>query len=159
MILTNFYLNFPGQAEEALRFYQSVLGGEFPVIMRMKDMPGMPGAENLTPADKNKIMHMALQLPNGAMIMASDAMETMGYTVTMGNHFSLSVSTSSKEEADVIYAGLSDGGSALSGMKVEMWGAYFGTFADKYGVQWMVSYDANPGQGELFEKLESSRQN
>jgi len=33
------YLNFDGQAEEAFKFYKSVLGGEFS-IFRMGDMPG-----------------------------------------------------------------------------------------------------------------------
>ena len=159
MIKPNFYFNFPGTAEEAFRFYQSVLGGEFPVIMRMKDMPEMPGVEKLREDEQGKIMHMALALPGGAMFMATDALESMGFKFQPGNHIQVSLSASSKEEADRVYNGLSAGGSAVSGMKVEMWGDYFGTFTDKYDVQWMVSFNQNPGQGEVFDRLESAAKN
>lgn len=42
MKVVNPYLNFPGNAEEAFNFYKSVFGGEFSMVMRMKDMQGMP---------------------------------------------------------------------------------------------------------------------
>lgn len=33
------YLNFPGTCEEALKFYQSVLGGEITAMMRHEGSP------------------------------------------------------------------------------------------------------------------------
>lgn len=159
MIQPNFYFNFAGTSEEAFRFYQSVLGGEFPVIMRMRDMPQMPGVEKLSADELGKIMHMALALPSGAMFMASDALESMGFKLQPGNHIQVSLSAGSKEEADKVYNGLSAGGTSVSGMKVEAWGDYFGTFTDKYNVQWMVSFNENPGQGEVFDRLETAKHN
>ncbi|RYY62994.1 MAG: VOC family protein [Chitinophagaceae bacterium] len=157
MVQPHFYFNFPGTAEAALRFYQSVLGGEFPVIMRMKDMPQMPGVEKLSADEMDKMMHMSLILPNGSMFMATDALESMGFKLQPGNSIQVSLGVSSKEEADQVYGGLSAGGSAISGMRIEMWGDYFGTFTDKFNVQWMVSFSENPGHGEVFDRLESAK--
>ncbi|RYY53706.1 MAG: VOC family protein [Chitinophagaceae bacterium] len=156
MAQVNFYFNFPGTAEAAIRFYQSVLGGDIPVIMRMKDAPPMPGY-TLVEEEQEKIMHIGLQLPNGSMFMASDALESLGYKLEVGNNITVSLSPSSKEEADKFYSGLSEGGSKLSGMKLEFWGDYFGTFTDKFGIGWMISFNENPGQGELFDKLETGK--
>lgn len=156
MAQAHFYFNFPGNAEEAIRFYQSILGGDIPVIMRMKDAP--PNPTHPVPAgEEDKIMHMGVRLPTGTMFMASDALESMGYKLAVGNNIVVSLSPESKEEADRIYDGLSAGGSNLSGMKLEFWGDYFGTFTDKFGIGWMVSYNANPGEGELFDKLETGK--
>jgi PhnB protein len=60
MALINPYINFNGNAEEAFNFYQSVFGGDFAMVMRFKDMPGMehPIAEG----EANKIMHIALPI-------------------------------------------------------------------------------------------------
>jgi PhnB protein len=139
MATLNPYLNFSGNAEEALNFYKSVFGGDFPMMMRFKDSPpeyrGASGEEE-------KIMHVSLPV-GGSVLMASDMPEQYGKT-TAGNNFSISVSTKSKEEADQIFNGLSAGGQATMPMSNTFWGSYFGMLKDKYDIQWMVSYDANP---------------
>ena len=35
----NPYLNYNGNAEEAFNFYKSVLGGEFSMVQKFKDVP------------------------------------------------------------------------------------------------------------------------
>jgi predicted enzyme related to lactoylglutathione lyase len=67
------YLNFAGNTEEAFNFYKSVFGGEFKAFFRFKDMP-MPGV-NISKADEDKIMHIALPIGKDDMLMASDALE------------------------------------------------------------------------------------
>jgi PhnB protein len=133
----NPYLNFPGNAEEAFNFYKSVFGGDFVGLTRFGDTP--EGAK-LTNDEKNKLMHISLPIGNSNILMATDAMESMGHKIKEGNNFYLSVETDSKEEADKIYNGLSAGGKATMPMQDMFWGSYFGMLNDKFGIQWMVGY-------------------
>ena len=135
----NPYLNFNGNAEEAFNFYKSVLGGDFPVVMRYGDGPGCDG---ISDAEKNRIMHIALPIDGGGMLMASDIVESMGQTYNAGNNFYISLSPENREEADRIFAGLSGGGKVEMAMTDMPWG-YWGCFADKFGVQWMVNVSSN----------------
>lgn len=138
MATLNPYLNFNGNTEEAFNFYKSVFGGEFVGgISRFKDTP--EGAK-MSAADGNKVMHIALPIGKSNMIMATDAMESMGQKLTAGNNFYLSLETESKDEADKLYDKLSAGGKIEMPLQDAFWGAYFGMFADKFGVQWMINY-------------------
>lgn len=138
MAVFNPYLNFPGTAEEAFNFYKSVFGGDFAHVMRFKDTPE---AAHLSEGDKEKIMHIALPIGNSNVLMATDAMESMGHPLTVGNNFYISVSTESEAEADRLFNGLSDGGTVELAMQKTFWNSYFGMFKDKFGIQWMISYD------------------
>lgn len=134
------YLNFPGNAEEAFNFYRSVFGGEFATVMRFTDMGGcdeMP----IPDSDKNKIAHIALPLDNGTMLMASDCLESMGQKVNVGNNTYTCIVPDSREDADRFFAGLSVDGKVEMPMADMPWGSYWGCFSDKFGIQWMISYD------------------
>ena len=137
MAQINPYLNFPGNTEEAFNFYKSIFGGDFAMIQRFGDTPE---AGNVAEEDKNKIMHVGLPVGNN-VLMATDAVGDMCTTLKAGNNISLSVSADSKEEADKIFNGLGEGGIIKMPMDNTFWGAYFGMVDDKFGVQWMVSYD------------------
>ena len=138
MALINPYINFNGNAEEAFTFYKSVFGGEFAMIVRFKDMPKdeFPIPEN----EANKIMHIALPIGSN-VLMANDVPEMMGRVNENENRSKISVSTESKEEADRIFDGLSEGGTVEMPIGDSPWGSYFGMFRDKYGIEWMVDYD------------------
>ena len=92
MKTVNPYLNFNGNTEEAFNFYKSVFGGEFRMVMRMKDAQGMPVPEG----QEEKIMHIALPLDNGTVLMASDNCNDA--TFKQGNNFYISIHTDSVEE-------------------------------------------------------------
>jgi len=139
MAILNPYLNFNGNAEEAFNFYKSVFEGEFTNLTRFKDMPQVGP---VPPADQNKIMHVALPIGKGNTLMATDAIESMGHKLTEGDNFSLSLSVDSKGEADKLFNGLSAGGKIEMPLGEAPWGAYFGMAKDKFGVRWMVNYDA-----------------
>lgn len=139
MAVINPYLNFPGNTEEALNFYKSVFGGEFKDIMRFKDTPD---GEKLSDVDKNKIMHIALPVGNN-IIMATDALESMGFKLTAGTNSHIAIEAESREEAEKIFYGLSEGGKITMPLADMFWGAYYGNFTDKFGVQWMVNYTYN----------------
>ena len=133
----NPYLNFQGRTEEAFNFYKSVFGGEFIMLQRFKETPA---ADNVAPNEKEKIMHVALPIGKGNILMATDALESMGQKVVPGNNIQLSLEAESKEEATRLFNGLSAGGKIEQPLKDEFWGAYFGMFTDKFGVKWMVNY-------------------
>ncbi len=137
MTKLNIYLNFPGNAEEAFNFYRSVFGGEFSSLIRFKDMP-MPGSK-LAKADETKILHVALPVGND-VLMASDALSSHGRKLVQGNHTYVSIGVDSKAEADRVFKALSAGGKVEMKMADQPWGDYYGSFADKFGIQWMLSY-------------------
>ena len=138
MATINPYLNFMGNTEEAFNFYKSVFGGEFAGFQRFKDVPG---SENMPAEDQEKIMHVALPIGQGNVLMGTDTLESMGHSLAIGSNISLSISADSKEEADQLFNGLSEGGKVEMPMDDAFWGAYFGMFTDKFGVQWMINYD------------------
>ncbi|HRV93300.1 MAG TPA: VOC family protein [Anaerolineae bacterium] len=144
MKAVNPYLNFSGNCEEAFNFYKSVFGGEFVMLMRFKDVPAeeMDTEHQLPDSEGEKIMHVSLPVAQGTILMGSDVPSAMG-TINFGNSFSIAISTDSEAEADAVFDGLSAGGQITMPLDKTFWGAYFGMLTDKFGVQWMVSYDYN----------------
>ena len=142
MAQINPYLNFNGNTEEAFNFYKSVFGGEFATLMRFKDAPGGDcGGTQIAENELDKIMHIALPIGDGNVLMATDALESMGQKLEDGNNFSLSISAHSKDEADKLFNGLAEGGAVEMPLADAFWGAYFGMLKDKFGIRWMVNYD------------------
>ncbi|MFA6277811.1 MAG: VOC family protein [Pedobacter sp.] len=141
MAALNPYLVFDGNCEAAFNFYKSVFGGEFPHIGRFKDMPPVEGSPEMSAADGEKIMHVSLPISKESILMGSDSSEAFGQTTVVGTNFSISINTDSEEEADKLFNGLSAGGKVTMPMEKTFWGAYFGMFTDKFGINWMVNYD------------------
>ncbi|MCD8538431.1 MAG: VOC family protein [Leadbetterella sp.] len=135
----NPYLNFDGNAEEAFRFYQTVFGGE----LFVQKMSEAPGTENLPEEEKGRAMHVALPIGDGQFLMASDCVPSMGHVLRMGNNNYISVAPGSREEAKRIFDALSEGGVIEMPLEDMFWGDYFGSFADKFGVYWMVNHSAH----------------
>ena len=130
------YLNFDGKAEEAFMFYKSVFDGDF--IMNMK-MSEMPESKNLSADEQNRIMHIALPIGEGTILMASDTVPSAGHKMVFGNQTHIMLSPETKEEADKIFNGLSKDGYIDMKMEEASWGDYFGSFTDKFGIKWMVN--------------------
>jgi len=137
MAQINPYLNFPGTTEEAFNFYKSVFGGEFAALMRFGDTPE---GEKVPPSLKNKIMHVALPIGNGNVLMATDACEEMGFSLTQGNNMYICISPDSRQDADRIFNGLAAGGKVNMPLQDMFWGAYYGDLTDRFGIKWMINY-------------------
>lgn len=134
------YLNFPRNTEEAFNFYRSIFGGEFTGgINRFGDIPAMEGMPPIPEADKNLVMHIELPITGGHVIMATDAPETMGFTVIAGNNTHINLEPDTRTEAERLFNALSAGGKITMPLQDMFWGAYFGSFTDKYGINWMVN--------------------
>jgi PhnB protein len=130
----NPYLNFNGNTEEAFNFYQSVFGGELS-IMKFK---GTPGCEEMSEEDQNKVVHASLPI-GSQMLMATDFLESSGQKLVVGNNVNISLHPESKEEADRLFKGLSEGGMVEMPMADAFWGDYFGAFKDKFGISWLIN--------------------
>lgn len=144
MAKVNIYLTFNGNCEEAFNFYKSVFGGEFPYIGRFKEMPLQEGQKAMSSEDGEKIMHVSLPISKETVLMGSDTAGEWAAQYSMGNNFSVSVSTDNKAEADKLYTGLSAGGQITMPMSKTFWSAYFGMFTDKFGINWMIGVDEQP---------------
>ena len=140
MTTVNVYLTFNGNCEEAFHLYKSVFGGEFGYLGRFKDMPQQEG-KNVESGDAERIMHVSLPISKETLLMGSDTAGEWSSGFSQGNNFSVSISTDSRQEADRLFNGLSAGGKVTMPMDKTFWGDYFGMFTDKFGINWMVSFN------------------
>ena len=139
MARTDIYLNFQGNAEEAFNFYKSVFKTDWSApIMRMGDVPPQDGMPQLTDAEKNMVMHVALPILGGTNIMGTDMIESLGHKLIIGNNTTIYLGPDTKEEADRLYTVLSQGGSESVAPHDEFWG-YWGVCLDRYGIRWMFN--------------------
>ena len=142
MATVNPYLIFNGNCEAAFLFYQSVFGGEFPYMGRFGEMPPSDDPNcPPPPADEaNRIMHVSLPISKETILMGSDSTSQSG-DVIVGSNISVSINTETRAEADKLFNGLSAGENIMMPMTNTFWGAYFGMFTDKFGINWMVNFD------------------
>ena len=129
------YLNFNGNAAEAMKFYHSVLGGELAVqTFGEAKMARSPSEENL-------VVHA--RLSSGAMtLMASDTHPSMKTTV--GSNVHLSLMGGDGEKLTRIFNALAKGGKIDMPLAKQFWADSYGQLTDKYGVHWMVDISASP---------------
>jgi PhnB protein len=144
MSKTSTYLNFQRNTEEAFNFYKSVFGGDFVdgKINRFGDMPAQEGIPPIAEEDKNLVMHVALPILGGHLLMGTDAPESMGFKVNNGNNVYISLHPDSRKEADRLFSRLSEAGVIEMAMQDMFWGDYYGSLTDKFGIHWMVNYSA-----------------
>lgn len=134
------YLNFPGNAEAAFQFYRSVFGGEFEGgIRRMGEVPSAPGQPPLSEKSRHLVLHVALRILGGHVLMATDADESMGFKLRPGNAMHINLHPDTRAEADRLFKGLSEGGEVQMPLMEMFWGDYFGSFTDRFGVSWMIN--------------------
>ena len=138
MATINPYINFNGNAEEAFNFYKSVFGGEIASVVRFKDVASdeMPVSEH----EADKIMRIILPI-GGNVLIANDVPEALGRVSENENRSKIAVSAESREEAEKIFAGLSEGATVEMPMDQSPWGTYFAMLRDKYGIEWTVEFD------------------
>lgn len=129
------YLTFDGNCREAFEFYQSVFGDEFVSFQTFADAPpDMPVSDT----EKNLVMHVTLPIGSG-ILMGSDRSD-FGPPLVVGNNFSIAIQAESREQCDELFAKLSEGGSVLMPLQETFWGAYYGIWTDRFGINWMVNY-------------------
>lgn len=143
MVAINPYINFNGNAEEAFNFYKSVFGGEVNVVSRFKDIPDL--GPSMSEEQGNKIMRIVLPIGQN-MLIANDVPEFMGRVNENENRSKIAIHADSREEAERLLKGLSEGGTVEMPMGESPWGSYFAMFRDKYGIEWTIEF-AETGRG------------
>lgn len=143
MAKVSIYLNFQGNTADAFNFYKSVFNTEFAApIMYIKDLPQQEGSPKFPENELNSVMHVALPILGGTVIMGTDLLESMGHKLKIGNNVTINLEPDTKEDADTLFNALSAGGSDIAPLRQEFWG-YWGCCLDRFGVRWMFNV-ANP---------------
>jgi PhnB protein len=127
----NPYINFNGNARQAMEFYQGIFGGK----LTMSTYAELYGSED--PSEANKIMHSTLEADNGITFMASDNPNSIEFRP--GNTMSMSLSGTNEEELRGYWNKLSDGATINMPLEKAPWGDTFGMLTDKFGVDWLVN--------------------
>jgi PhnB protein len=126
----NPYIQFDGDAREAMEFYRGVFGGDL-ATNTFAEFGASSG-----PDDEDKLMHAQLETPAGFTLMASDTPQGMSYNP--GQNIAVSLSGDDEELRDY-YEKLSEGGTVTVPLEKQMWGDEFGMVTDKFGINWMVN--------------------
>lgn len=135
LVQFNPYIFFNGNCEEAMKFYQSIFGGE----LDLKPYEDMPNSEHQM---GGKIMHAALT--GDITFMAADSPDPKD---TSGRRITLSLGGDDETKLTEYFNKLSGGGTITSPLKKEFWGDTFGMLTDKYDVDWMVNISGAKAMG------------
>ena len=129
------YLNFNGNAAEAMNHYKSVFGGE----LKMQTFGESNMAE--TPQEKSLIVHATLK-SDAVTIMASDTHPKQPRK--FGDNVSLSLQGEDSKRLTDAFNLLAAGGKVDMPLAKQFWGDTFGMVTDKFGIHWMVNITAPP---------------
>jgi len=134
----NPHLHFNGNTEEAFLFYKTVFGGEIKKIIRFKELSteGFSFPEE----ELNKIMHISLSIGNNSTISGSDVPSMLGTVNENENRSKITITANSKQEAEALFNGLSEGAAIECELGQSPWDSYFGSLRDKYGIEWMIEF-------------------
>jgi PhnB protein len=131
------YVNFPGNALEAISFYEAVFGTKIAMKVTFGEAPFMG---EVPPGMQDKIMHAQLPISESVHLMVSDHLQGVSPSpLPRVEDLHISLVAADKAEADQAFARLSEGGEVAMPLGNAPWGPYFGMCKDRYGLQWMVS--------------------
>ncbi len=137
------YLNFPRTTEEAFNYYKSIFGTEFSdPIARYRDIPPQPGQPPLSEADGKLVMHVALPILGGHVLMGTDAPGSMGFKLNQGNNVYINLEPDTRAETERLFNALAAGGKIGMPLTDMFWGGYFGNLTDQFGIEWMFNCTA-----------------
>lgn len=132
------YLNFRGNAREAMTFYHSVFGGDL-TVSTFADFQA-----SQDPSEADLVMHSTVITQGGLILMASDTPIRMDYTP--GNNFSISLGGAETDEPEMrgYWNKLIDGGTVTMPLEKAVWGDIFGMCTDRFGIPWLMNIGGNP---------------
>lgn len=108
--------------EDALKFYQEVLGGEVKILNKNDD--------------KATFAHFLLD--NSTIQIADSAVA--GYPVTHGGNHRIYLQFDNEEEVRKVYETLKVDGKVDSELQKTFFGALLAVLTDKFGVNWNLAY-------------------
>ena len=123
------YVNYPGNCQQAFRFYEQHLGGKITMLMTHQQQPD---AANVSEDWKNAILHARMEIGNtilmGADIPQAEPMRSAYLTLRLNT----------PEEAEKVYAILSEDGQIFMKMEKTFFASRFAMLRDKFGTSWML---------------------
>lgn len=134
----NPYLNFNGNCAEAFRHYAAVLGGKGLHIMTFRKSPM---ASQVGDNEKDMVVH-ARFTAGDTMLMGSDA---PGGHYNKPAGYAVNIDVGTPEEAERIFAALSEGGKVGMAIAETFWAKRFGMLTDRFGTHWMVNCEKAMG--------------
>jgi predicted 3-demethylubiquinone-9 3-methyltransferase (glyoxalase superfamily) len=124
------FLMFDGQAEEAMNYYNALFSNsEIIEINRYK-------AQEV--GQEGTVMHATFAI-NGQNFKFIDSNVKHSFSFTPA--ISLYVACESENEIDLLFAGLSNGGSVLMPLNAYPFAHKYGWLSDKFGVSWQLIYN------------------
>ncbi|HEX7118190.1 MAG TPA: VOC family protein [Longimicrobiales bacterium] len=126
------YLNYAGTCEQAFRFYEQHLGGR---ITGMVTHGQQADPSNVPPGWENAILHARIEI-GGAVLMGADI---PGAEPMRSAYLTLRVD--SDDEAERLYALLSDGGQIFMKMEETPFASRFAMLRDRFGTSWMLLHE------------------
>ena len=130
------YLTFDGNCREAFEFYRSIFGTDFHVFTTFGEGPE---SEGFAKEKEDEVMHCSLPIGSG-VLMGSDRGDS-SKELTVGNNFSLSVDADSEEQCVEWFTQLARDGTVTMPLQDTFWGSHFGMCTDKFGINWMITYE------------------
>lgn len=135
------YLPFDGTCREAFDFYRDAFGGE--IVFRMT-VGESPMAAQMPPESHHRIMHAHLQIGDAAL-MGADMQPGCGAAPSGDAGTCVNVMLDSVEEAERVWARLSEGADIRMPLAPSFWATRFGMLTDRFGKAWMVNGPAAQG--------------
>lgn len=135
------YVSFPGNAVEAIAFYEKVFDAERMFMSQFKDLPEGEGEMQ---GDPEHILHATIKIGETPLMISDDP----GPNFKAGNQIALTWSTDDEEELNTVWNRFVEAGSKVE-MELEptFFSPQFGVLVDPYGIQWMLMmYDENEEQ-------------
>src|SRR5688500_2243518 len=134
------YLNFRNNTEEAFLFYKTVFKTEFDgPIMRFGDGPPCPGQPAASAEVAKLVMHVALPILGGHVIMYTDSPLSIDFKLNQGNNVYINLEPDARSETNRPFAALAQGCKVEMALQDMFWGAYWGSLEDRLGVRWMFN--------------------
>lgn len=122
------YLNYRGNCLDAFRFYELHLGGAIASVVKHGDAPN----PSLPPDWGDKVLHARMEL-GSTVVMGAD----IPHSEPMRSAY-LALQLDSVEEAERVYALLSDGGEVFMKMEETPFARRFAMLRDKFGTSWLL---------------------
>ena len=123
------YVNYPGNCQQAFRFYEQHLGGKITMVMTHQEQPD---AANVSEDWKSAILHARMEIGDtilmGADIPQAEPMRSAYLTLRLNT----------PEEAEKVYAILSEDGQIFMKMEKTFFATRFAMLRDKFGTSWML---------------------
>ena len=132
------YLNYGGNCEQAFRFYEQQLGGKITMMMRHGEQPN---AANVPANWRNAVLHARIEFGK-TVLMGADSPPDRFQPMRSAY---LTLTADSAEQAEHLYALLTDGGQIFMKMEETFFASRFAMLRDKFGTSWMLLHERPEG--------------